>query len=366
MLLHDLARRPWRSGFTIAGVAAAACTYTVLIGSVGSFVSQFRDFSPMFGADLVVQQAGATTPFASALPGGLASQLREVPGVLGASRVGLGRAKLLGSSWFMVFGLDPGEPLAARLPLERGQRLPPAGHNVLLGERVAARLDVAPGSRIEVRGLKMTVSGITNTHHALLDGAAAMGLADAQQLFNLGDGVSFVLVDLEPGGDPSWVATEIVRRAPGTEVVRVADLIGTISLVRIVERFARLLALIAVGIAALGAANVLSLSVQERTQEIAVLRAIGWRRRRIAALVVGEGVCVSMTGGLLAVPCAVVVLQLLGRVGPVAGMGLVPAFPPPLAVIEALAVSVTAGVLGSALPLVRALRIPPGSALRGV
>ena len=364
LLLRDVARRPWRSALTIAGVATAASAYTLLVGSVYTFVQQFRDLSPMFGADLVVQQAGAPTPFASVLPGRAAARVRAVPGVADASSVGVSRARVAGSPWFLVLWLDPSEHLASRVPVVRGRALPLGGHNILLGDRVAARTGLSPGSEMELRGLRLTVSGVFATHHALLDGAAVVGLEDGQRLFNLGDGVSVVAVDVAPGADPARVAAEITRTVPGTEVARVAEYVGTVSLIRIVAGFARLLALLAVGIAALGTASVLSLSVQERTQEIAVLRAVGWRRRRIAALVVGEGLCLSFAGGLAALPVSAVALRLLGRFGPGADIGLLPGYPPLPGVLEALAVTALAGLLGTALPAARALGIAPASALR--
>ena len=144
----------------------------------------------------------------------------------------------------------------------------------------------------------------------------------------------------------------------------VADLMDAITVVRFVEQFARLLALLAVGIAALGAANVLSLSVQERTREIAVLRAIGWRRRRIAGLVLCEGVCVGLAGGLVAAPVSLVALGLLARFGPGSSIGLLSGRLPPGAALEALAVSAAAAVLGAAFPVAHALRVAPSTALR--
>jgi ABC-type lipoprotein release transport system permease subunit len=364
LVLRDLTRRPWRSGFTIAGVAAGACVYSLIIGSTENFVQKFHDLSSVLGDSLVVQRAGSLTPLASVLPNDLTERLRSLPGVAGVSRVGLGRCRVSDSPSFLVLGLDPLEPLAVRLPMARGRRLAAIGHGVLLGERAAARLGVGPGSELELGGQKLTVGGIFRTGHSLLDAGAAMDLAEAQRVFDLPGTVTLMLVDLESGIDPAQACAEVSRQFPSVEVTTLGDFMDTIATIRFVEQFARLLALLAVGIAALGAANVLSLSVQERTREIAVLRAIGWQRQRIAGLVLCEGLCVGLAGGVVAAPISLVALGLLARFGPGSSIGLLSGLLPPGVALEATAVSAAAAVLGAGFPVARALRITPSAALR--
>jgi len=364
LLLRDVTRRPLRSAFTIAGVATAAAAYALLVGSVAGFVRQFHDLQPMFGADLVVQQAGAPTPFGSVLPAGALTSIRAVTGVAAASGLGIGRARVLGADWCLVLWLDPRGRLADKIPLVRGRRIEPGAHEVLVGERVAARTGRGIGSEVEMRGLKFAVAGVFATQHAFLDGAVVVAPEDGRRLFNVGDGFSVVLADVAAGSDPAAVAAEVGRRVPGTESARIAEYVGTVGLLRVVSGFARLIALVAVGIAALGTASVLSLSVQERTQEIAVLRAVGWSRRRIAALVVGEGLAVSVAGGLAAAPLSALTLALLRRYGPGAEIGLLAGSPLVAGSVEALAVAALAGMAGASLPAWRALRVPPAAAFR--
>ena len=53
------------------------------------------------------------------------------------------------------------------------------------------------------------------------------------------------------------------------------------------------------------------MSVFERTQEIGVLRALGWRRSRVLRLILGESVCLGLIGGALGMVLAVVGLRAL-------------------------------------------------------
>ncbi len=363
LVLRGLGRRPWRFAFTAGGVALAACGYMVLVGSAARFVDQFQQLLPVVGADLVVQQKEAGSPIASGLPDGLAATLRSVPGVASVSRAAFGRTRVPGSSWFLVVGLDPGEPVAARWPVSRGRGLKGAGE-IVFGVSAAAARGLQPGSVVEFRGARLAVTGVSESHQAFLDAAAMVHIEDAQRLFNLPGMFNIALVDVRPGMAASEVAEAIVARCPEVEVTTLPGLVGTLSLVRIARAFARLVALLAVAIAALGAANVLALSVQERTQEIAVLRSLGWRRRRIATLIGAEGLAIGVAGVAAALPLSAVALFLLARLGPGAELGLVPLVPPLATALEVLAVTTAATLLGLAIPVSRALRIAPAAALR--
>src|SRR5262249_45096371 len=51
----------------------------------------------------------------------------------------------------------------------------------------------------------------------------------------------------------------------------------------------------------LAAANGMAMSIRERTTEIAVLKAIGFRRGQVVAFTLGESVMISLMGGVLGV-----------------------------------------------------------------
>jgi putative ABC transport system permease protein len=59
------------------------------------------------------------------------------------------------------------------------------------------------------------------------------------------------------------------------------------------------------------AANAMAMSMRERTTEIAVLKAIGFSRRRVLVMVLGEACWMTILGGLLGVAIGCLCLQLL-------------------------------------------------------
>jgi putative ABC transport system permease protein len=187
-------------------------------------------------------------------------------------------------------------------------------------------------------------------------------------MFNAGSGANLLFVDLEPSVKPQDVVEEIARLEPEVEANPTSDWVESYGQVAVVETFARFLALIALVIAMLGVSNVLHITVSERTTELAILRAIGWSRRRVASLVLLEGTAVSLLGGMLGIPLAMAVLYAVGTIdlGGYTTAGLIPLALPIGAAVEGIAVCLLAGALGSLTPLIRALRLQPAQALRAL
>ncbi len=60
-------------------------------------------------------------------------------------------------------------------------------------------------------------------------------------------------------------------------------------------------------------ANTIAMSIRERTREVALLKTLGFTRRGVLSLFVGEAVALSVLGGLLGVLAAAGLIQLMGH-----------------------------------------------------
>lgn len=365
LAVRNLLRRPRRTLLTVAGLALGAMSYMVLVGATQGFLQQYTEVARFCGADLVVHQASATSPWSSGVLPAQVTALRGVPGVTRVARLGLGKAQLFGSSYFLVFGVDPGEALAARLQLVRGHPLRRGVSEILLGELAARSLQISVGQEVEIRRVRFTVAAIYRTGNTMIDAGAVLDLHSVQALFNLGDNVNLVFLELASPARRAEALAAIAANLPDLEARPWESWTLAFGQATLVEAFARLLALLAVLIAALGASNVMHIAVSERTQELAVLRAIGWRRARVAGLVLQEGAGLSLLGGLCGMPLAAAVFWLAGSLGflTLRTGGLIPLRLPLSAAIEGAAVTLLTGVVGALPPLLRALRIHPAHAL---
>ena len=111
------------------------------------------------------------------------------------------------------------------------------------------------------------------------------------------------------------------------------------------------------------AANAMAMSLRERTAEIAVLKAIGFRQGLVLWLVLGESVLISGVGGVL---------------GVIAGQGLwsaghvfFPQFFPlsrlaAIVMVYGVAVAIAIGLASGLVPAIRAARLPVVDGLRRV
>ena len=111
------------------------------------------------------------------------------------------------------------------------------------------------------------------------------------------------------------------------------------------------------------AANTMAMSVRERTTEIAVMRTLGFPSATIFLLVAGEGLLMSIVGGVVGVGLARAVVN---PRFPQAG-GFIPAIGVNNANIAVgLALSVVIGVLAGLIPATMASRLKIVDALRRV
>jgi putative ABC transport system permease protein len=282
----------------------------------------------------------------------------------------LGKTRFLGASYFLVFGAEAADPILEGLPLLEGRGMTPdeARNEMVVGSWAAERFDLSAGDRIEARNLRFEVVGIFETGRAVLDNGAIMDLPVAQEVFNISDGANLLFLDLDDPGRTDWVVEEINNRFPEVEAHATSGWVESYGQVKVIRTFSRFLALIALVIAMLGVSNVLHISVSERTKELAILRAIGWSRWRVASLVLFEGTTLSVLGGVFGIPLGAAVLLIVGSidVGGYSTAGLIPLGLSVGAAVEGVLVCSLAGAVGSFTPLMRALRLQPAQALRSL
>lgn len=138
---------------------------------------------------------------------------------------------------------------------------------------------------------------------------------------------------------------------------------------QIIEQFDRIgfqifiatiaLAMVSLGIGGIGIANVMIISVTERTREIGVRLAIGARRTDVRRQFLLEAAMLSGIGGAVGVAIASTLGFLASLVAPT-----FPATPPAWAVLSGVGMSLLVGVIAGYLPARRAASLDPVEALR--
>jgi putative ABC transport system permease protein len=121
--------------------------------------------------------------------------------------------------------------------------------------------------------------------------------------------------------------------------------------------------LLAVLVGVLGVMNTMLMTVFERTQEICVLLALGWRRSRIVRMVLWESALLGLLGGIVGVALGAVGVKILGVTPAIRGL-LEPDVNLAL-LATSVAISIGVGVLSGLYPAWRSSRLTPSRALQG-
>jgi len=146
--------------------------------------------------------------------------------------------------------------------------------------------------------------------------------------------------------------TELVARSGSDFVDEISEVIERIT------RFVTGIGVISLVVGAIGIANVMLVSVTERTREIGIMKAVGARNRDVMSVFVIEAALLGTLGSLLGVPLGL----LVGRGAAVyadVSFALAPDW-----IALAVVVGVVVGVVAGLYPAWRAARIDPIDALR--
>jgi putative ABC transport system permease protein len=368
-VLKNVIRRRMRSSLTVIGVAVAVGAVVALVGISSSSERSFLDIYRRQNVAIIVQQKGAKQRLTSVLDEKLGEQIAKLPGVVTAvpGLVDFTSIEELDNA-VVVNGWLPSSPLMKTLDLLPGGRYLQQGdqRSVLLGEKLAVALDKHIGDKISLFDSgKFTVVGIVRSPNPYESGMLVALLPDVQKFMGRKGQVSgFAVIVKHPDdqAETQRICKAIEALGPRILAQDAMDSVKNTTEIRFIGAMSWLTSAIAIIIGVVGVLNTMIMSVAERTREIGILRAIGWKKLRIVRMILVESVLLSLCGGLLGAASAIGVTNLLGRLPAVAGLidthitGGVLAF----GVLSALGI----GIVGAIYPAYRGARLLPTEALR--
>lgn len=367
-IFANLRGRPARSALTISGVAVAVAAVVSLVGIVRGFETSLLDLYEQRGIDLLVHQAGRVQMTSSVLPEALETKIAEVPGVAAVYPSLVDMLSLLEDDMMgiPVQGWPLGSlPLAELKIIEGRGMLPDDQQPVMLGARLATAANKQPGDTIEMLdGEEFTVVGIFESYNVFDSGSMVTRLEDLQRLLLRENEVTLFAVVVQDSNADSirqTVAT-ISDLQQGVEASPVRELAEKSSEIKIARSFAWLTSSIALVIGSIGMLNTLMMSVFERTREIAMLRALGWKRRRIITLILGEATLLCTGGAIIGILFAWLIVRLLSQL-PAAGR-MVAGDISPGVMLQGFVLALLLGLLGGLYPAWSAAKLPPVEGLR--
>jgi len=362
IITTNLLRRRARTAFTAFGIAVGVAMVVALLAFTNGLERAAGQLVHLGRSDLGVFQANVSDPTASILPASLVARLASRPEVAHATPLVLLPDSISSDPPAIVFGADPAGFFSQSLVITSGRR--PRQGELLIGDRLASMLHLTPGDRLTVKGRPLPIAGIYHSGILFEDIGAVLDLATAQALAGLPNEETDVVIQLAPNVTATAAVRDIGRTVPGIQTISDPDQAlraGANGL--LITKAILVIAVLAVLVGALSVANTMAMSITERQSELGLLSTVGWASPRVALLVLGEGVVVSVLGagvglllGVFGSGLIVKLLDVSAYISPsvtawVLGRGLIVGF--------------AIGVLGGIFPAWRVTRLKPLQALEG-
>jgi ABC-type antimicrobial peptide transport system permease subunit len=366
MIFKNLFRRKGRTILTLVGIAIGVAAIVALGAVAQGLKAGFSAMGQGSQADLVLSQAEGITALISSLDEAVADGVRTLSGVADVDGMLYTNALFDDTTYLIIFGYEPDGFAIARFRIVEGESLAEArgvrGKPLILGKRAAQSMDVQVGDTLRITGSAFRVVGVYETGSGFEDGAAVVPLREAQTLALQPHRVSVLYVKLKEPAEADRLRTRIERRFPDLTVATAAGFANQEQLFKLLDAAAMAIAGLAVVIGGIVMTNTLWMSVFERTREIGLLRSLGWRRRRVMRMILGEAIVLALLGGLAGSGLGVLALVAVSRSGSLLGLFGNQLTPDLFA--RALVTVIALGLVGGAYPAWWASRLVPLKALQ--
>jgi putative ABC transport system permease protein len=380
IVLRNLLRRKGKAAFVLAGIVLGVATVIGIISYVEAMTTDINRKLEKYGANILIvpKTENLNLTYGGLSLGGVSFEMEEIrekdleqvsniknskniaalgPLVLGVASVDSHKVLMAGvdfqsagilKPWWKVEGVLPGEDA------------------VILGAEAARILKMEVGNRLKVNDKDLVVSGILKTTGSQDDQLIFARLSTAQAIFGKTGRVSMAEVAALCKDCPiEAMVKQISDALPGAKVMAIQQVVK--SRMETLAQFKKFSYGISGVILFIGSMVVLVTmmgSVRERTDEIGIFRAIGFRKRHIMKIVFMEAAILSGLAGIigyfLGFGATKVALALFSE----SHSGNVP-FSFELAA-SALMIALAVGLLSSAYPAFMAARLDPNDALRAL
>ncbi len=367
LIAKNVIHRPVRTILTTVGLAIAISAVVILVGISWNFEQSFMEIYRSKSVDLVVVRAGSSNQLSSSLDSRMDDRLQKIEGVREVSpslvdTVAFEDKNLVA---VLVNGWIPGSVLFRGIRPIDGRTLREGDQKaVILGRVVAITLEKKAGDPLQIAGVPFQVVGVYESDSWFENGGIIMPLQTLQSIMGKEGQVTGFLVRAAASDTKSIDALRhrIESTISGVAATPARDHVASDTQIRLARAMAWATAAVALILGSVGMLNTMLMSIFERTREIGILRAVGWRRRRVLALVLGEALVIAVMGTVLGMLLAVTGLRAI-TMAPTARGFINPNLPPEVLFI-ALAMGVGLSLLGGLYPAARAAALEPTEALR--
>jgi putative ABC transport system permease protein len=359
----NLTRRPARTLLTAGGIAVGVATIVALLSVTAGLNRSAGSLIHLGRADLGLFQSNSSDPTTSVLPGSLVRRVASDPLVKHATPLLLVTDSIPHQSAAIAFGAEPDGFVVRRLVFVAGGGA--RGDEALIGDQLARTLHTGVGGELTVRDRRLRVTGVYHSGVSFEDSGAILPLQTAQRIAGREGEVTTIAVQLAAGVGESKGRTQLQKHFPGlTAITDVEEAVSASASSALISKAIVVIVVLALIIGGIAVANTMAIVIIERERELALLATVGWTPLRVAGLVLGEGVAVSLIGAAIGLLLGVVGSSLL--VGALSASSFVAPEITAWGLGRGLLVGVAIGVFGGLYPAWRVTRLLPARSLARV
>ncbi len=384
---------------SMAGIALGVAALIVVLSVMNGFQTEIRTRILGVASHVQIQDARGSLADWQAVGREAAKNPRVVasaPYVTGQGMLTRGRA----ARGTLVRGILPGEEglvtdIGQHMTAGRLEALRQGEFGIVLGADLARYLGAIAGDKVALiipqgnvtpagvvpRLKQFTVVGLFDTGYSEADSSLALvHLADAQRLYQLGEGVSGVRLKLDDLYQARKVAQEVSvnldRDLYAFDWTRANP--NLFRAIQIEKRMMFIIMVLIITVAAFNVVSTLVMLVTDKQSDIAILRTLGAAPRSVMQIFMVQGAVIGVIGTLLGVAGGVALALNIETVVPAleAALGfkflakdvyMIPDLPSQVEMADVSIITVVAllmSVLATLYPSWRAARVNPAEALR--
>jgi putative ABC transport system permease protein len=379
--LNNLRRRKMRAIFVLAGLLVGVTTVVTLLTLVNAMKNDINHKLEMYGANILIvpKTENLSLTYGGLSLGGVSFEMQEIkeedlekirdiknsanvaavgPMVLGPVKVNDQRVLLAGIDFQSFQVLRPWWNIKGKIP---------GDEDVILGAEAARVLGLTSGGRFTINGREFAVSGIIEATGSQDDGLVFAPLTVAQAILGKDGRISMAEVAALCSGCPiEEMVRQISEILPGANVMGIQQVVkGRMEMLNHFQKFSYGVSALVLFVGSLMVLVTMMGSVRERTIEIGIFRAMGFRRSHVMRIIFYEAGIIAGVAGILGYALGFTATRILIPFFTESHHGVAVPFDPIMAVM-AFVLAISIGLAASIYPALLASRLDPNEALRAL
>jgi ABC-type antimicrobial peptide transport system permease subunit len=362
MAVQSLWQRSTRSLLTLGAIGLTVGAILALEAIVRGFMASFTDMANGTQAEIMIRQADIADTTLSSIDERVIDSISAMPEVRSVSGVVFTGLILPDSGvMFLLQGYSINEFAIRRFHIVEGEMLT-GNRQILLGRLMADTLKKGVGDIVELSGMRFRIVGIYESNIGWEQTGGVTTLRDGQNFVGRPRKVSMIAVKLKDASQARTLAEHINQQFPDVYAALSSEFAEEMPDMQSSNAMLDGISVMAILAGGLGVLNTMLMAVFERTREIGVLRALGWRRRAVLGMILRESVLLGLLGGLVGIVISFGLVYLM-RMNAALGSWVDPVWDWDI-FARAILLSLFLGAVGGLYPAYRATRLQPVEALR--